>query len=202
MLNKKGVTEHAILYIVIGLIVLYVIIRLGYNTFSVIGSKSGGIGCSLSASFNSIVNIKGLTPAKLHCPRHLVTVVLTKKEADDLSKKKKDESYLYVDNPIPPEKLKDVTNWYDMHWKRASLLNPDLEPIGRDYFTGTKNKPNLYEYRLNEIMADEMRSCWNQLGRREGRFISDWQSPINPRKSEIDGSFKDIAGGIATVALV
>ncbi len=195
--KEKASVDYAILFVLIALIVLFLILRLDKLIFNIILAKDENMMCVISASFNSMINIGGFTPIKLHCPRHLVTVVLTKKEADSLNGKNSDEDYFHIDEPIPPQQLKNVNKWYGQHWTRAVKINPNLEYIENDYFTGEKNKKHLYEYRLNEIVANEMKSCWNQLGRGEANFLSEWDSPIDVKKEElISPDVKDIGFGL------
>lgn len=195
---KKKALGYVLIPAIVALAVLAIVFRLDLFILNMIKGWDENLACVFSASFQSMTNVVGITPTKLYCPRQHITIVLTKKDAEEMEEKNKEEKYFFIDDPIPKQKLeKYILKWYDEHWKSLPDTSPDkTKPIDSEYFTG-KDKKGLYEYRMNEVIANAMKSCWTQLGRGELDLFSSFGNPIKYAPDTFKGNrFQDIIGAI------
>jgi hypothetical protein len=142
--KKKGIMGYTLVILIVFVIVAFVMLRLQ----GVILTAFRGIGedqtCVWSTIMHSYTRVFGVPQASFNCPTRLVDVGLK----DD-----KEEDIIGIDKPISKKLREKLINW--------------------DY-SSTYLENNHREYRLNEIMADEMRSCWNKLGRGEIDLFDEW----------------------------
>jgi len=192
-MKKKGALDYVLLVSIIAIVVLIVLFRLDTLILNIIKGTGDDFGCVFTASFQSMTKNFGIAPTKLHCQRQQVTIVLTKKDKEISEAKNKEEKYYALDKPIPNQELKEVLERYNLQARKIAKNNP--EKLGEltlpsNYFTDDENaKKHLYQYRMDEAVANEMKSCWNKLGRGELELFSDWGIPVKFEKDSFNGNW-------------
>jgi hypothetical protein len=205
-MKKKGEFGEILLWCIVALIVLGVIMLIFTKQVLVIlSSLNKDFPCAFTTSFQSMTksaSIIGITPIKLHCPREDITIVLTESDAKNLKKKNKNEGYYSIDKRLPKKEFEKIRLRYNEHSRLLPSEHTNKNVlINTDTFEGEEGKKALYEYRMNELIANEMKSCWNKLGRGELDLFSDFELKENPfeKKPKNIGA---IAVGAGTAAVI
>ena len=186
-MKKRGALDYVLLMSIVALIVLLVLLRLDNFILNLFKGAGEDFGCVFSASLRNLEREASkqtteFTPLK--CERESVTIVLTQKEKKELEEKNKDEAYYPLDRPLPTDRKKQVLNWYQQQSalaKKKGIPNAEYlyPPVSPDFFDGDETKKHLYEYRMNEAIANEMKSCWNKMGRGELNLFNDVSVKVN-----------------------
>lgn len=151
MLNKKAIAAGVLVGIIAMLVVFVVLFRL--NTI-IAGIVSGGAEdqiCFLSAGISSFSRAGPKTLMDLQCPKRMVYVMMNSNDIP-AADRQKDVEYVYIDKPIARKLRKNLAQWYQK----------DEPGITADDF---KKEERVLKYRLNEVMAKELKKCWGNLGR-------------------------------------
>lgn len=159
MKNKKGLMASTLVVVIIMLVVFVILLKLDLHILALLRAVSEGGVCAWSAVFSSFGNVGGVETFKIVCPQRYVSLVMTQKEAEDKQKETKIEEYFAIDKPIPNSLRKKLDKWYK---------------TGYDF----TDKTIYREYRMNEVMAKEMKNCWSKLGRGELNLFSSWFKKI------------------------
>jgi len=156
MQNKKGLMVATLVVIIVMMVVFFVLLNLILDVLVLLRATGEGGMCAWSAVFSSFgKKTTGIETFKINCPQRYVTIFMTKtEEAEVVKEKNKKENYFVIDNPIPSSLRKKLAEWY-----------PGVNFEDKDVYR---------EYRMNEVMAKEMKSCWSKLGRGELDLFSNW----------------------------
>ena len=157
MKGKKGLTAAILVIITVMLLSFVVLAKLDLHIISFAKAVAEGGVCAWSAVFASMGKVSGAETIKIVCPQRFVTI--TQSEAGkDRKSNFPDEEFLYINKKIPSSLRKKLANWYPAYEEKED----------KDYM----------EYRMNEIMAKEIKHCWNKLGRGDLDLFSDWFSIV------------------------
>ena len=163
-MKKRGLLSNLMVSVIIGLVIFTVLIFLTRLLIVKLSTPIEDQTCAQSALFSSLSKkvYVGSPFVDLNCPQHFVTVVMTQSDADSEEKERKGtkEEILYIDKPLPNALAENVAKWYNV---------PEGQAKQRDFYL---------EYRLNEVMAKEMKSCWSRLGGGKLDLFTDWFSGI------------------------
>lgn len=137
------------------LVVVSSVILVLFSTqlFSIIGSFSKESGCKASAIANSVGNkvSVGSDVIKLDCPPKYLVIKDKKSFFDN------DEDFIIKDLDVP------LTN------VEKSRLNIDFSNLNREELNNISRM-----YRLNQIVANEMKTCWENMGQGKLNLFSSW----------------------------
>ncbi|MFO7677090.1 MAG: hypothetical protein R6V50_01725 [Thermoplasmatota archaeon] len=151
------------------LVVISSIILLAFSTqlFGMIGSFSKEGGCKASAIANSVGNTVsvGTDPVKLDCKPKYIKVT---------EKKSLFEGFGEDKDFIIKEVAKPLTTAEKNKLDKVRFFNPEGGEMNLDSDAVNDNEDILYTYRLNQIVADEMRKCWDNMGQGKLDLFSSW----------------------------
>jgi len=176
MLNKKAaIAPETLVKIAAALVLvvsLFVVTRLGAEVITTgVEDKL----CFLSAGISSVTKVGPTNLNDLHCKRKTVKVMMNSKDAPKQSEQES-VKYVYINKEISKDLRKRLAEWYN-------------EP--QSNFDIKQNKERVLRYRLNEVMAKELKRCWGELGSGTLDLFSQDLLPAN-----YGGAFKE-GGSIA-----
>src|SRR3989344_5994961 len=169
-LKKRGMSVETVLTsIIIGLVVFTVLYFFTAEIISFVKTPIEDQACVQTAVFESLSKKAALGEPVFHleCPQHFVTVVKDEGEAREYKKEHEgtEETMVTIDRPLPNALKENVGKWYASTNLNRDSVNLDTKSFYR-------------EYRLNELMAQEMKSCWSRMGRGKLGLFTDWFSVI------------------------
>lgn len=161
--------ETVLTSIIIGLVVFTVLYFFTAEIISFVKTPIEDQACVQTAVFESLSKKAALGEPVFHleCPQHFVTVVKDEGEAREYKKEHEgtEETMVTIDRPLPNALKENVGKWYASTNLNRDSVNLDTKSFYR-------------EYRLNELMAQEMKSCWSRMGRGKLDLFTDWFSVI------------------------
>src|SRR3989344_4882856 len=165
-LKKRGMSVETVLTsIIIGLVVFTVLYFFTAEIISFVKTPIEDQACVQTAVFESLSKKAALGEPVFHleCPQHFVTVVKDEAEENEFKKEHEgtEETIVAIDRPLPNALSENAGKWYGI--------------AASEFRT---NKEVYQEYRLNELMAQEMKSCWSRMGRGKLDLFTDWFSVI------------------------
>lgn len=166
--NKGFMTADILVYLIMGLVVFIIVLKFGGAILHLVKGSGEDFGCVLSSIINAYTKIYGSSIFKLNCP--VKTIKITDADLNKLL-------------------IKDEIKY----------LNTELIETQKTTFENMKDEKErelaLKKYNLNKIIANEMKSCWNKLGRGEMPLFSQPQFWISlntkyENKNTISGAEK------------
>ncbi|MBN2881580.1 hypothetical protein JXM83_06045 [Candidatus Woesearchaeota archaeon] len=155
----------------VGIILFLVatLVLLGFSTgmFDFMISTADDSTCRASAIASSLANTAtaGSNPIDLNCPINYIKVQEKKGKSDD------DLIVYNVDQPFTSGEAKKLVKWKFFQDDSGNSLN-EKEILG--FNTDSNLKWQVYKYRLNQLVAGEMKSCWSELGEGKLDLFSSW----------------------------
>lgn len=170
MLNKKAFAPRFWIGIIVMTVVFIVLLKsTPLIARTIIGGAEDQI-CAWSAGISSAGKIGPKTISDLYCEGRIVHVML---DSDDipLRERVKGVEYVYINKAISDDLRRKLATWYG-----EAETNFDIK----------NNEDRVLKYRLNEIMAKELKKCWGNLGSGTYDLFDQDLSPIGYEK----GTFK------------
>ena len=170
--SRKGIMESTIVRLVMFAVVAVIIFLIVSNATLMIGSIFKGGLCLLTALISSISHSTVLDDLSFWCPQRHVTLTHTAREAEAMKKafSELDEVYLPADKSIKSKKDQMlIAKWYGI--STAEVNDEDF----------------MVNYRMEEALAEEMRSCWIKLGKGEYELFKEFQNPIKYEEGTFTG---------------
>jgi len=148
--------------IIIALVVFVALLRVDKAAIQVMQGVGEDQGCVWSAAIQSLTKIGGKTTYQLDCPADHLDL-----EYDDLKA------------PITKGKLEKLKKWWlGFH----NLYTGENGKLDRD-----EKRRLSVNYNVNQIIANEMRSCWNKLGRGNLNLFDQEWSPVGYEEETFTG---------------
>ena len=151
MLNKKAIAAGVLVGIIAMLIIFIVLFRLDIMIANLITGGAEDQICFWSAGMSSLSKVGPKTVTDLYCNRNIVRVMMNSNDIP-AANREKGVDFVYINKPIAPKLRENLDQWYGDEDTEADF---DIK----------ENKDRVLKYRLNEIMAKELKSCWGNLGR-------------------------------------
>lgn len=173
MPKKKAMLASTLVMLIIVLVIFVVLLRLDVAILSLFKTGADRSTCTWTAVMNSLTKTGGRENIAVVCPQKYVTIADTKRDLKD--KKIKDEMERYLDIPLTKKEMENAVKWYNAYEeqigsdKRYSSLRWKPEDSW-----GEKGEGFHRIYRLNEVLAKELKICWSQLGRGELDLFGQW----------------------------
>lgn len=176
MLNKKSLsTSVEVLIATVSMLVLGAIL-IWFDTTAaevMVGGAEDKL-CFLDVAATHLSKVGPISLSDLRlCPIKWIYVMMDPKDVP-FNERKKGVEYVYINKPISKKLKEDLTKWY-----------------GEDF----ESKDQVLLYRLNEIMANELKRCWGNLGRGNYDLFSEDFINIEYKEGTFkstDGLFKNI----------
>jgi len=144
MLNKKAIAPGVLVGIIAMLIVFIVLFRLDILIANMIKGGAEDQLCFWSAGISSFSKVGPKTISDLYCPRRIVHVMIDSNDIP-IRERSKDVEYVYINKQITKDLREKLDIWYE----------------GTEDF---QDKNTILRYRLNEVIAKELKKCWGNLG--------------------------------------
>jgi len=152
MQDKKAIAPSVLVVLIAMVVVFIILFRIDMLIVNIITGGSEDQICFWSASLSSFSRVGPATIHDLHCQRRMVNVVMDPNDipAQQAVNDEDKTVYEYINKQIAPALRKNLAKWYN---------EPETS------FDIKQNRDNVLKYRLNEIMARELKRCWGNLGR-------------------------------------
>lgn len=163
MMKKKGIAPGVLVGIIVMVVVFVILLRLDMIIVNILTGGAEDQICFLSASLSSFTKAGPKTVTDLQCPRRLVNVMMNSNDVPAQTRIQGTD-YVYINKPIARNQRNNLAEWYN-----ESESNFDIK----------ESKDRVLKYRLNEIMAKELKKCWGNLGRGTYNLFEQDLPPVN-----------------------
>lgn len=161
-MNKKAIATEALVWMILGLVALLVLLGVTKVFSNVFEKVTGKNECEIEFLISHFTKTGGAEIIAPECEPHKITVT-----SEDLSKGRKDAVAIlekYRDSLYGNQNFKEYYDYY------------------HPYIAG--NDQTLNEWAVNEIIAKEMKYCWDVTGRGKLNLFSDWWSLLQCRNKQ------------------